>query len=69
MRGGMHFTKKYLGLSEDKQHMRFSVNFANIERIIMVPLEKGKEMLDARELEEALKEEAARFNQFRRKKP
>lgn len=47
--------------------MRFSISFHNISKVILVPLEKGKEMLEKAQAEEERKEEAARFNQFRRK--
>lgn len=63
----INFTRKYLGLSEDGQNMRFSISFHNISKVILVPLEKGKEMLEKAQAEEERKEEAARFNQFRRK--
>lgn len=63
----MKFTHKYHGLSADGQQMQFAVSFGNYSKIISVSLEQGRGMLEKSQAEDALREEAARFNQFRRK--
>ncbi len=64
---GIEFTQKYHGISEDGQSLLFSVSFGTYSKIISIPMEKAKAMLDATQVEQARKDEAARFNQFRRR--
>lgn len=62
----LEFSYKFHGLDPDGEHMLLSLGFGDYSKIVRVPLEQARNMIDEREAEKARKEEAAKFNQFRR---